>query len=267
MGQTSAPEVSPERIYFEAVRAAGTADDVSAWRSKVDLIAAEISSGLKAFVRKATAVATSITLTGVVVEAIENPVSEQNRALDLYKVVFRADAGTRPDQMWVDKRDPAGAALFATAAALVGKRATIVKEQRVQFLGDEPKLDQNNKPVTSPYLASILPAEAEAAVPAAATTKAAPTASHKAPVDATTEASPAGSSAPDVQALINLKPETPTQVVNLASEHFGMTPTEVKAAVEGILGPKGPNKPRTKAEILKAWTAICYARTSTATAA
>ena len=159
-------ELSPERIYLEAVRAAGPAEEISDWRVKVDQIAGEILAGIKAFTKRMLVVQHSITLAGIVQDVVENPVSENNRALNLYKVVFKADSGSRPDQMWIDKNDPAGAALFAQAKALVGKRSRIVKEQRARFAGDDMVM-KDGKPETSPYLASIK-TEEEGAEPAPA---------------------------------------------------------------------------------------------------
>jgi hypothetical protein len=251
--------IDGERIYFAAVRAAGPAEDIGAWRNKVDEIADQINAGLKAFRRKLIEIKNSIPLSGTVKEAIENPLSESGgRPLDLYKVVFIADAGTRPDQMWIDKRKPGGAALFAQAKALVGKRAQIVKEQHTQFVGDEPKTDNDGKEITSPYLGSIRALD-EGAVQVSPTTV--PT---TAPADEAPEVGKAGEAVitqDEAKKLIGMKPKTASEVVQLALDHFAMDSKQVKQAVESVLGkPKrdADNKiiARTPIECQKAWSTI-----------
>lgn len=233
-------ELSPERIYLEAVRAAGPAEEISDWRVKVDQIAGEILAGIKAFTKRMLVVQHSITLAGIVQDVVENPVSENNRALNLYKVVFKADSGSRPDQMWIDKNDPAGAALFAQAKALVGKRSRIVKEQRARFAGDDMVM-KDGKPETSPYLASIKPEE-EGAEPAPAA-----------------EATDDGKKlSPKLRGLLTIEPTSAQHVVELASQHFGMTPTDVKKSVESVIGKAEQGKKRSAEDLVKAWKAIVF---------
>ena len=252
MTQGMGREVSPERIYLEAVRAAGPADDVTTWRAKVDTIAGEIHTGLKAFVRRLTAVAESITLHGTVQEAIESVQSEDgSKTLDLYKVVFRADSGNRPDHLWIDKRDPARASLFAEAKALIGKRAVIVKERRVRFNGDEPEM-RDGVPVTSPYLGSIKPEVGESAAPSTA------------PAAAEAAKGEEAATSPKIRKLLAIAPSSTKQLVELADEHFGMKSTEVRDAVIAAIGTIEQGQRRSPTDLKKAWSAIVYAHSNAA---
>lgn len=267
--ENGTPGIDIERIFLAAARAAGPVNgDIGAWQGRCVEISDAMYAGLKAFRHRLIAVKNSITLLGTVQEAIENPTAEQGgKPLDLYKVVFNSDAGTRPDQMWIDKRDPSGAALFAKAKSLVGKRAQIVKEQRTQFVGDDPRLDKDGKEVTNPYLASIR-AIGEGAVQASPPTTSPAAPADEAPADEVPVAEKALLTQDEIRSLINLKPKMASEVVQLAADHFGLDPKQVKKEVESVLGPprRDPeNKviPRTPTECRKAWSTIVQRRVQT----
>jgi hypothetical protein len=234
--------ITPESAYVEALRAAGpVGDDLQAWFSQVDEIASGILSRAKSFIKTATSVSSRITLVGEVIEVQENPVSEGGRKLNLYRVAFKADAGTRPDLMWLDKTKPGDVAMFKRAQELVGQRARIVKEQRVQFKGDEPDLDNDGKPITRPYLAGI---EAEGGPMAA-------------PEDTTEPASVESATVPIRNAALSADmPTSASEVVRLAQSRFDMPPEDVQKIVTRVIGPKPEGGRRPAGAYGAAWRAI-----------
>ena len=240
--------ITPERAYLEAIKAAGTAENVNAWLDKVDEIAGAILNRSKSFVRRETSIARRFEMSGVVVGVEENPTAESGKSLNLFKVVFKSDVGERNDQMWLDKTSPQDVALFATAKSLVGKRAHVTKLSKVQFMGDEVVLGEDGKPKTRPYLGAISPEGAPA--PAAS--------------------APSGEMAPASDEGIFEQPHSPLdavpaptsakELVDLAGQYFNLSQDQVVAEVEKILGPKEPGqRSRTPEELRKAWAALIAA--------
>jgi hypothetical protein len=249
--------LSPERIFLEALHAVGAmnGDEPASYAAKVASTADLIQDAWRKWSRRQMSVAGEFRGTGTVLQCEDDVISESGRPLDLFRVTVRGDSGTRPDRMWIDKRDAAGVALFGAAQALVGKHVRFHKEQRVQWNGDDPALDNDGNPITRPYLVAI-------AADAAVETPANADAGGQQPPSG---GQPAPAPAPNAQSaeqLIALRPQSPTALVGAAVEHLGMTPDAVKQEVEAIIGPKQPGVARTRADLLKAWTAIVYAHCS-----
>ena len=226
-------------------------------------------AGLKAFRHRLIAVKNSITLLGTVQEAIENPTAEQGgKPLDLYKVVFNSDAGNTPGPD-VDRQARSVRSSPVRQGQVTGgqEKLQIVKEQRTQFVGDDPRLDKDGKEVTNPYLASIR-AIGEGAVQASPPTTSPAAPADEAPADEVPVAEKALLTQDEIRSLINLKPKMASEVVQLAADHFGLDPKQVKKEVESVLGPprRDPeNKviPRTPTECRKAWSTIVQRRVQT----
>lgn len=247
--------ITPERAYLEAIKAAGTAENVNGWLDKVDEIAGAILNRSKSFVRRETSIARRFEMNGVVIGVEDNPTAESGRSLNLFKVIFKSDIGERNDQMWLDKTAPGDVALFNTAKSLVGKRAHVTKLSKVQYLGEEPQLDDNGQPKTRPYLGAISPEGGTAPAPQAA----AP--ASPAPQQ---QAAPSEDSYPEMfdstAAPSTPVPTSAQELVNLAGQYFGLSQDDVVAEVEKILGPKAPGqRSRTPEELKKAWAALSTA--------
>lgn len=248
----------PQQIYTAAVGAAGPAgDNLQGWADRVDEIGALLLQRYKLFVRRSQTVQKSITLTGIVTGVDENPVSEGGKKLTLFRIYFRADAGERPDPMWLDKTKPGDVAMFRTAQSLINKRATIVKESRIQYNGDTPAVDpKTNQLITRPYLASIQPADSESgeagpgAGPSEIESQDAPVSSQNGPRQESGAPSHGGPFA-----LSTELPDKATDVVRMAGEAFGLSAEEVKSLVTHILGPNEGGR-RSTAQIRAAWRGI-----------
>lgn len=260
--------LSPERIFLEALHAVGAmnGDEPASYAAKVASTADLIQDAWRSWSRRQMSVAGQFRGTGTVLQCEDDVLSESGRLLELFRVTVRGDSGTRLDRMWIDKRDAAGAALFGAAQALVGKHVRFHKEQRVQWNGDEPALDNDGNPITRPYLVAIAAADAAIETQANGDVGGTPAPSGERPTPAPAPAPEVDTAAAaDVQSaeqLIALRPQTPTALVNAAVEHLAMTPADVKTEVEAIIGPKKPGVARTRADLLKAWTAIVYAHGS-----
>lgn len=268
---TNQPQMlTDERIFLEALHAVGPIGGRSAeeWAGTVATTADTILSTWKTWYRKQASIVDRFTGTGTVVSCEENPVSEGGRALNFYKVVIRGDAGSRPDQMWIDKTVPGATEMFAAAQALQGQHCRYTKLQIQEWNGDEPAVNAEGRPITRPRLGAISPAgETPVAEPGPTPAPAAaaqPKSQPAAPAAAAPAAEqPPAASAMSVEQLVALRPQSATQLVELAQQHFGKTPQQVKTFVESVLGPKKEGQlTRSAADLLRAWTALCYAETS-----
>lgn len=269
---TNQPQVlTDERIFLEALHAVGAIGDRSAeeWAGTVATTADTILSTWKAWYRKQASIVDRFTGTGTVIACEEHPVSEGGRALNFYKVVIRGDAGSRPDQMWIDKTVPGAAELFAVAQTLQGQHCRYTKLQIQEWNGDEPAVNAEGRPITRPRLGAISPAGETPVAEPGPTPAPATTPQAESPAQAAAApAAPKAAGAMSVEQLVALRPQSATQLVELAQQHFGKTPQQVKTFVESVLGPKKEGQlARSAADLLRAWTALCYAETSADAAA